>query len=220
MPTAEETLVRWATEQGLFPAAKVRYSTIQRILERLDRSVTEPLPPDLQRLAVAALAVPTDDEAAMPLTELRLAVQRHNQAAAEAERRRREAEASALVLEVSLRDLGYEVEEIKATLFVEGGVAHFRCAGWADYQVRLRIDPARGAMNFNVVRPKGEARRHDDMLVEDRWCAEFPHLVQTLLARGIDLRVTRQRAAGEVPVQQVEAGSLPRWIEDGDRRAP
>ena len=84
--------------------------------------------------------------------------------------------------------------------------------------MRLRIDPARGAMNFNVVRPKGEARRHDDMLAEDRWCAEFPRLLQTLQARGIALTVTRQLAAGEAPVQQVDAASLPLWHEDEERR--
>ena len=48
-------------------------------------------------------------------------------------------------------------------------------------------------------------RRRQDALAEDRWCAEFPQLMQTLAARGLTLDVTRRLDAGEVPVQVVDA---------------
>ena len=128
--------------------------------------------------------------------------------------------AAALVLEQSLKDLGYEVEEIADTLFAAGGLAHFRKAGWGDYHVRLRVDAQRGAMNFNVVRAgtAGEDRRIEDMMAEERWCAEFPQLFATLAARGLKVEVTRLLQAGEVPVQVVDAASLPRRAEADESR--
>jgi hypothetical protein len=125
----------------------------------------------------------------------------------------REQQAAAYVLEQSLRDLGYEVEDIEATLFTDGGVVHFRRAGWENYYVRLRIDAAEHTANFNVVRASGDEdnaeRRRLDALAEDRWCAEFPRLMQTLAARGLSLDVTRRLGAGEIPVQVVDGATLP-----------
>lgn len=62
---------------------------------------------------------------------------------------------AAIVLEQSLRDLGYAIEE---TLFVEGGVAHFQRPEWGDYFVRLRVDPQR--IPATVRHPEGT--RHPD----------------------------------------------------------
>jgi hypothetical protein len=147
--------------------------------------------------------------------------------AARAARIRQEQEAAAQVLEQSLRDLGYEVEGIERTLFVEGGVAHFQRQGWEDYHVRLRLDPRENTINFNVVRPRGleesAVRKRQDFLAEERWCAEFPKLQQTLAARGIAFNVLRQMGAGELPVQTVDPASLPRRHEEEtvrDARAP
>src|SRR5690606_13754712 len=67
---------------------------------------------------------------------------------AAADRARREEEAAAYVLEQSLRDLGYEVEDIEETLFCDGGVVHFRRAGWDNYFVRLRIAPRERTAHF------------------------------------------------------------------------
>lgn len=146
---------------------------------------------------------------------------------ARAARVRLEQEAAAQVLEQSLRDLGYEVEGIERTLFVEGGVAHFQRQGWEDYHVRLRLDPRENTINFNVVRPRGleesAVRKRQDFLAEERWCAEFPKLQQTLAARGIAFNVLRQMGAGELPVQTVDPASLPRRREEEaarDARAP
>jgi hypothetical protein len=129
------------------------------------------------------------------------------------ERERLEQEAAATVLEESLRDLGYEVEGIQATLFVDGGATHFRRQGWDNYFVRLRVDAAEHSVNFNVIRARGDEesaeRKRLDALAEDRWCAEFPKLLQTLAARGLRLDVTRRLEAGELPVQVVDSMQLP-----------
>lgn len=150
----------------------------------------------------------------------RAAAQRFLEALRQA-RARLEQEAAAQVLAQSLRDLGYEVEDIENTLFVEGGVAHFQRQGWEDYYVRLRLDPKENTLNFNVVRPRGmeesTVRKRQDFLAEERWCAEFPKLQQTLAARGIDFKVLRQLGAGELPVQTVDPASLPQRREEEAR---
>jgi hypothetical protein len=119
---------------------------------------------------------------------------------------------AAEVLEQSLRDLGYEVQGVEHTLFVDGGIAHFQRQGWEDYFVRMRVSAREKSMNFNVVRRRGAnesaERRRLDVLAEDRWCAEFPRLQETLAARGIRLNVQRLLGAGEVPVQIVEPDSV------------
>lgn len=130
-----------------------------------------------------------------------------------AARQHEEQEAIALVLEQSLRDLGYEVDDIGQTLFVSGGMVHFQKQAWQNYHVRMRVNTAEKSVNFNVVRAQssGDAAQDKrlDYLAEDRWCAEFPALLKTLEARGVKLNVTRLLQAGEVPVQVVDAATLP-----------
>lgn len=139
------------------------------------------------------------------------------------DRDREEQEAAALVLQESLRDLGYEVEDIESTLFADGGIVHFRRTGWENYFVRLRLSPREHTANFNVVRARGDEetaeRRRLDALAEDRWCAEFPRLMQTLAARGLALDVTRRLDAGAVPVQVVDGAQLPAIASDEDAAA-
>lgn len=136
-----------------------------------------------------------------------------------AEQARQEAEAAALVLEQSLKDLGYQVDEVNETLFVEGGMLHFQRPGWEGYYVRLRANVKEKTFNFNVVRARQESdaeedstmRKRLDFMAEERWCAEFPRLMDTLAARGLKLEVTRRLEAGELPVQTVARESLPRF---------
>lgn len=188
-----------------------RQVLVAHVLDRLALDVALPIPESLLALAQQVVAAPSDERAAALATELRLQVQRHNEALASAAEQKKLQEAAAIVLEQSLKDLGYAVEDIEETLFVEGGIAHFQKAEWGDYFIRLRIDPKRGAMNFNVVRAGtvGEDRKHEDMLAEERWCSEFPKLFETLKARGIPIMVTRLLQAGEAPVQVVDAATLP-----------
>jgi len=174
----------------------------------LPEGAPEPL---LQALERVAARVDRFDEG------LRVAVQ-DLLAVVVADRVRQEQEAAAIVLEQSLRDLGYDVEDIEATLFIDGGSVHFHRPGWENYFVRLRVDPLEHTVNFNVVRARGDEetaeRRRLDALAEDRWCAEFPRLMQTLATRGLQLDVTRRLSAGEVPVQVVDGAHLPATAED------
>ena len=193
--------------------AAVRRAQLQRILAHVALAESAALPEDLEALAAEYLRTLSAERAEALATELRLRIARHNE--------KTTAEAAAIVLEQSLRDLGYEVEGIGETLFVEGGIAHFQKPGWDDYFVRLRIDAGRGAINFNVVRAgqAGEDRKHEDMLAEERWCAEFPKLRETLAVRGLDVAVTRMLAAGEVPVQVVDAATLPQRAAQDEQRS-
>lgn len=225
--SVRDQLAAYAAQARLAGAAPddagARRELIARVLERVELAADEPLPAALDALALQVVRAPGPERAAALASELRLQVQRHNEAraaarlAAEEEKLR---EAAATVLEASLQDLGYAVEEIGATLFVEGGVAHFQRPEWGDYFIRLRIDPRREAMNFNVVRAgsAGEDRQREDMLAEERWCGEFPKLFETLKARGIPIEVTRLLQAGEAPVQVVDAASLPARAAEEHRR--
>jgi hypothetical protein len=150
--------------------------------------------------------------AASLATELRLQIQ----ALLAAELQREVQAAQALILEQSLKDLGYQVEEIGNTLFVEGGVVHFRRAGWDNYMVRMRVDPKTKTANFNVIRAVAEGENERsvlDHLAEDRWCSEFPALLAALDVRGMQMQVTRRLEAGELPVQLVNASKLPHFSE-------
>jgi hypothetical protein len=202
--------------------ATARRVLVARVLERLEPDTDAVLPPALEALAQQVIAAPSADRAEALVTELRLQVQRHNEARAVAAEQKKLQDAAAIVLEQSLKDLGYAVEEIEETLFVEGGVAHFQRPDWGDYFIRLRVDPKRNAMNFNVVRAgtTGEDRKVEDMLAEERWCSEFPKLFETLKARGIPITVTRLLQAGEAPVQVVDAASLPEHAGEAQRHAP
>ncbi|MEO8753613.1 MAG: hypothetical protein ABI624_13140 [Casimicrobiaceae bacterium] len=195
-------------------AQRAEAEEAKRLLEELPEDAPMPL---LRALEVVAAGVERMD------ATLREAAQHTLDNAAD-DREQREQDAAALVLQESLRDLGYEVEDITATLFVDGGAVHFRRAGWENYFVRLRLNPHEHTVNFNVVRARGEEetaeRRRLDALAEDRWCAEFPRLLQTLAARGLELNVTRRLEAGEIPVQTVDPASLPAVTAEDNATRP
>jgi hypothetical protein len=222
--SAQEQLAAFLAQARLAGAtpdvAAVRQQLVARVLERIERTADEPLPPALDALALQVVEAATQERAEALATELRYQVQQHNTTRAAASEEAKLREAAAVVLEQSLKDLGYAVEDIEETLFVEGGIAHFQRPEWGDYFVRLRIDPQRGAMNFNVVRAgtAGEDRKREDMLAEERWCADHPQLFATLRARGLNIDVTRMLQAGEAPVQVVDASSLPAATRHEERR--
>jgi hypothetical protein len=211
-----------ASQAATTDIATTRRVLVARVLERLELDDDAPLPPALEALARQTIDAPSADRAEALITELRLQVKQHNDVRMAAAEQQKLQEAAAIVLEASLRDLGYAVEEIEETLFVEGGVAHFQRTEWGDYFIRLRIDPKRNAMNFNVVRAGtvGEDRKQEDMRAEERWCSEFPKLFETLKARGIPITVTRLLQAGEAPVQVVDAASLPARATEERRHEP
>jgi hypothetical protein len=190
----------------------------QAVAERLLARIAHlgPPPADIATLAKELQGTPPGERASLLAMELRRRVQLY---AGEAQQRLVQ-QATATIVRQSLKDLGYEVEDVADTLFVEGGVMHFRRPGWGDYMVRLRADPRGGTVNFNVVRATDAEGEHGneasvlDHLAEDRWCAEFPALLATLAARGVRLDVTRRLEAGEVPVQRVARDRLPRFVSD------
>ena len=275
-PTIDDVLAGYALQRSLMPGLDAAQTarlqaTAARVLGRLELPEDAPIPAELESLARAIVLAPSLDRADALATELRLGVQRANEARARqardadtarkllseladdappalraalervaagvepfgaglrndaerllataaADRDRADQEAAAQVLEQSLRDLGYEVEDIQSTLFVDGGTVNFRRAGWDRYFVRLRVSAQERTVNFNVVRARGDEetdeRRRLDALAEDRWCAEFPALMRTLAARGLSLDVTRRLGAGELPVQVVDPSSVPALREE------
>lgn len=191
----------------------------QRLLARIAHLGVAPA--HLQKIAQELDQTPPGERAHLLATELRAQVQAH----IEAVQKQQVQEATGVVVLQSLKDLGYQVEEVSDTLFVEGGVLHFRRQGWGNYMVRMRVDAKAESANFNVVRAvaQGENERSVlDHLAEDRWCAEFPALLQALEVRGIHLHVSRRLQAGEVPVQWVDAAKLPSFAQDdaSNIRAP
>lgn len=181
-----------------------------RLLAKL--AALGPLPEHIERLARELAATRHAERAELLEVELQRAIHLFEQQAAR--------EASALVLEQTLKDLGYQVEPVSDTLFVEGGVVHFRRAGWENYQVRLRLNARESTANFNVIRAvdAGDNERSVlDHIAEDRWCAEFPALLDALAARGLQLNVTRRLAAGELPVQLVDRNKLPQFADEAAR---
>ena len=209
----EPDALAWLTTPAAHADAAAAASASARLLRRIAH--LGPPPADIQALAEELDGAAADGSRAQLLaSELRRRVQLLAENTLQDEVRR----AQALVVEQSLQDLGYQVEEIEDTLFVEGGVAHFRKSHWSDYMVRMRVAQG-GGINFNVVRAvdadqlEGEASVQD-RLAEDRWCAEFPALLKALAARGVRLEVTRRLEAGELPVQRVARERLPRFAED------
>jgi hypothetical protein len=188
-------------------------TAVQRLLARIAH--LGDVPQDIAAVAKEISDAPYSDSERTQLltTELRLRIQQR----VEAVQAQAVQEASALVLQQSLKDLGYQVEDVSDTLFVEGGVVHFRRQGWDNYMVRLRVDAKTGTANFNVIRAVESANNERsvlDHLAEDRWCAEFPALLQALDVRGIHLNVTRRLEAGELPVQLVLKDKLPRFADE------
>lgn len=200
-------------QDAITRAAATQQTTVQRLLARIAH--LGELPPHFVRLAKEIDDQPFADSerARLLLSELRLQIQQRVETA----QAHAVQEASALILQQSLKDLGYQVEEVSSTLFVEGGVVHFRRQGWENYMVRMRIDAKANTANFNVIRAvEGASNERSvlDHLAEDRWCAEFPALLQALAARGLNLNVTRRLQAGELPVQQVESHKLPCFSDE------
>ena len=185
--------------------AEALAATVKRLLARLSGPLPEAIPP-----LVRALADPLPAERAEALL---MALRQQVQLAQQAELAR----AQALVLEHSLRELGYQVEDVADTLFMDGGLLHFTRPGWGAYWVRMRVDARQHTANFNVIRAVSEGENERsvlDHLAEDRWCAEFPALLAALEARGLGLTVTRRLGAGELPVQLVDQAKLPRLAPD------
>lgn len=184
----------------------------EHLLQRIAHLGTPPA--DIAKLAAELDATPPGERATLLASELRGRIQKW----IEDIQAKRLQKAQAIIVEQTLKDLGYAVEGLEHTLFVEGGVVHFQKAGWGDYMVRMRVggaDQSESGVNFNVVRAVDAANNETsvlDHIAEDRWCAEFPALLKALEARGLHLTVTRHLAAGELPVQKIDRAKLPKFV--------
>lgn len=204
-------------EQPFDKTAALAKSVPQQLVQRQLARIAHlgPVPELIAKLALELEQTLPGERADLLAMELRAQVQSW----IELQQKRQVQEATAFVLEHTLQELGYQVDEVKETLFVEGGMLHFRRAGWGNYMVRLRADAKSETVNFNVVRAVTEGdneRSVLDHLAEDRWCSEFPALLRALEAQGIKLTVTRHLAAGELPVQMVDAAKLPAFSDEED----
>ena len=131
----------------------------KRLLEEMPNDTPAPLLRALERVAAG---VERMDAALREAAE-------QTQATAAADRERQEQEAATLVLQESLRDLGYEVEDIGATLFVDGGAVHFRRKGWENYFVRLRVDSRASGRRTSTSWGRGATRRRPSEGAWTRW---------------------------------------------------
>ncbi len=183
---------------------------VERMLARV--ASLGPVPANISNIALELANTPAGARADLLATELRARIQAH----VDGQRQRSVQDACTIIVNHVLHDLGYQVEEIGSTLFVEGGVVHFRRAAWGDYMVRMRVDAKARSANFNVVRAVSEGNNERSVLdhvAEDRWCSEFPALLKALGAHGVALDVTRHLAPGELPVQLVERDRLPHFAD-------
>lgn len=110
------------------------------------------------------------------------------------------------ILAESLKEMDYEVGTISETLFVEGGVTHFRDTTWEDnYYVEMKVEPKSKKMDFHMVYTGDTMHTSmEDKTTEDDWCGDFIHLQHTLGSKGISIEVTNHLGAGEVPVHVVD----------------
>lgn len=187
----------------------------QRLLARISHLGQPPGP--IMALARELDAGAPGQRTDLLATELRRQIQAHIESIQQQHVR----QATAVIVEQSLKELGYQVEEIGSTLFVEGGVTHFRRRDWGNYRVRMRVDAASQTLNFNVIRSVTADDNQPsvlDTIAEDRWCSEFPALLKALELRGVHLNVTRRLAAGELPVQLVDAARLPVFASEEESR--
>lgn len=212
--TQSARLPDWDDYQPEFSAAS-EMTVAQRLVDRISHLGTIPQPVQ-NLLNQLRLDLPPQRRELLE-NELRQQVQIH----LEQSQQHAVQQASALILRHTLNELGYQVQEFSDTLFVEGGVVHFRRHDWGSYMVRLRANETTQTVNFNVIRAvqdAGNERSVLDHIAEDRWCAEFPALLKALEARGLGLDVTRRLEAGELPVQQVDCALLPTFADIESRR--
>lgn len=200
-----------ALAEFLAPPSPTDLPPSARLLIRLAH--LDSIPTEIAQLAQEYDHCTAAERAELLATELRLRIGAH----LKAEQQRQLDAATATIIEQSLKDLGYQVEPVANTFYVEGGVIHIRRPGWGEHMVRLRLDFRQKTANFNVIRAVREGdneRSVADHLAEDRWCTEFPALMQALAARGVHLNVTRRVEPGDLPVQLVNRDRLPVFADE------
>jgi hypothetical protein len=130
------------------------------------------------------------------------------------------------ILDETLLEMGYEVDEEFSTLSVEGGALCFRMPQLGDYAVQLNLHPEDARLNLNVVRhgradqPPTADQKQMDREMEARWCHEVEPLLACMKRRGIDVQITRRKAPGEIPVKVLQSRSADAPDKEEQRRSP
>ncbi len=115
------------------------------------------------------------------------------------------------VIQDTLEELGYTVEDGFATLFVEGGVIHFQKSAWSTYHVRLRVNRQADEMRLHMIREEKDAAQDQqakDMEMETEWCAEYKELVSVLSDKGIQTEPIKHYVPGAVPVHNIHPADI------------
>ncbi len=125
------------------------------------------------------------------------------------------------IIQDTLEEFGYTVEDEFDTLFVEGGVVHFQKPAWKTYHVRLRVNPQAGELRVHMIK-EGEnnlpGQEQQDLKMETEWCVEYKELVSVLSDRGVQARPIKHYSPGAVPVQKIRPEDIPK--QKNKRRRP
>lgn len=112
-------------------------------------------------------------------------------------------EAAAQVLRATLKDLGYETEDIENTLFMAGGIVHFQKNEWGRKYMRIRVSPETSEAHFHMVQA-GDDPEPTTVDADHSYCDQgHAQLLDTLAGRGFDITRIRHIPAGDVPVLRV-----------------
>lgn len=159
------------------------------------RSLIGDLPPDFPDAVKMLLQNVADGKGRMS-DQLR-GILREAHKAIEDARKKKAAE----ILQNTLAGMGYQVEAIKESLFVDGGAIHFRNNAWNDgYCVNLTVKNER--IYFDMQRDI-ECGRAVDEAVEQQWKSEFYKVRDALDKDGIritDLKVHAEPGKFAVPL--------------------
>jgi hypothetical protein len=174
--------------------------------------------PSNQSLREALISVATgqaiwQDELATKAQEL---IAAHKKALADAETQR---DKKALeIMCAALREQGIEVEPIAETMYVEGGDVYFRKHDVWDpgYYARLRIQPARNRMAFQMVRTGAST---NDKAMEERFCEALKSVISTVNAKQPVAQFVELKSAGTEPMAVVSSASIPTCIRQSTSEA-
>ncbi|MBK6744455.1 MAG: hypothetical protein IPG66_16425 [Hydrogenophilales bacterium] len=146
------------------------------------------------------------DELATNAQEL---IEAHKKALADAETQR---DKKALeIMCAALREQGIEVEPIAETMYVEGGDVYFRHHDVWDpgYYARLRIQPARNRMDFQMVRTGAAS---NDKAMEEHFCDVLKSVISTVNTNRDVAKIVEIKQAGTEPMTVISSASIPAGI--------
>lgn len=148
--------------------------------------------------------------------ELRASVMEIVRAEAESEQASRQQAAD--IVQNALENLGYLVEPIHKTLFVDGGAVHFRSShSQPGYYVRMKVERGRDCMDFDLVRDRRAPSASSDAEEElvNAWCNRLPELQRLLRAAGFNPRLVRDVPLANQAIEEVKSETLNRAFWEG-----